>query len=739
MVAKLTLNSSGFMTELEKAERRAKNFEGSDDFTLGLDTTEFEGALQQAQQAASGFKGPTDPKLDLDTAEFDASLTGAETDSENFDGPEDQDVDLDTSDFDESLSGAETDAENFDGPEDQDVDLDTSGFTGAMEGAEERSSDFETNIGGIMQNVAGAIAAAGIGAAITKAFSKLSDVINLASTTADEVDKGSRRLNLSTKAYQEWSHALGQSGATISDFQRGILTVNNLLAGDQISEDATAAFAELGVSMHDANGKLKTTEEFLNDTVIALSKLPSGAKRSNLVTAIFGRGGDSLNALLDSGEEGIQDLIKEAHELGLVMSDEEITNGVAFGDSVANMQEALKGLETSFVTGILPYLKEAVDSITKIITFFNMRAEDVPIAQAMKTIDDNLNGTVASINATASTAESLFTKLWSMGDATQLTADGQREWYGTAQALLGLVPDLSKVIDLDTLSIKGSKDEVLKLIDAWASLQKQRALDSAAQKKQQALVEANSDAVDAQVEANIKAAEAETERQKAIENLNPWLKQQGYQELGSDATLEQIREASSLLKQSNPFDAGYKQRVDKLTLDYEQAILEAQHAQEASDSYAKQVEEAQKEFDTWMETAWSLFFNSKEEADEAKKAVEELDGAIDELPERVTIDVTGNPLMSGFPKAKGDWNVPYDNYPAILHRGEAVLTSSEARRYRDGESGSLDTSTLSAVIAEAIRTGMAGATVEAYMDGKRVTDQVNRRNTNDLASRRYAP
>ena len=39
------------------------------------------------------------------------------------------------------------------------------------------------------------------------------------------------------------------------------------------------------------------------------------------------------------------------------------------------------------------------------------------------------------------------------------------------------------------------------------------------------------------------------------------------------------------------------------------------------------------------------------------------------------------------PKAKGDWNVPYDNYPALLHRGELVLTSSQARRYRDGETG----------------------------------------------------
>ena len=180
-------------------------------------------------------------------------------------------------------------------------------------------------------------------------------------------------------------------------------------------------------------------------------------------------------------------------------------------------------------------------------------------------------------------------------------------------------------------------------------------------------------------------------------------------------------------------------QAEAATAEYEYALSVADGATAKAEEYREQVEEAQKEFDVWLESAWSLFAGSKEEAEEAKKKVEELDSALYDLPERVTIDVTANPLMSGFPKAKGDWNVPYDNYPAILHRGEAVLTSSEARRYRDGESGALDTSTLSAVIAEAIRTGMAGATVEAYMDGKRVTDQVNRRNTNDLSSRRYAP
>lgn len=47
-------------------------------------------------------------------------------------------------------------------------------------------------------------------------------------------------------------------------------------------------------------------------------------------------------------------------------------------------------------------------------------------------------------------------------------------------------------------------------------------------------------------------------------------------------------------------------------------------------------------------------------------------------------------MPSFYGHAKGEWNVPYDNYPALLHRNETVLTSSQAREYREGGNEELD-------------------------------------------------
>ena len=49
------------------------------------------------------------------------------------------------------------------------------------------------------------------------------------------------------------------------------------------------------------------------------------------------------------------------------------------------------------------------------------------------------------------------------------------------------------------------------------------------------------------------------------------------------------------------------------------------------------------------------------------------------------------------PKAIGAWDIPYDNFPALLHRREIVLNASQARKYREGEGMGGTTAIVSAI------------------------------------------
>ena len=89
--------------------------------------------------------------------------------------------------------------------------------------------------------------------------------------------------------------------------------------------------------------------------------------------------------------------------------------------------------------------------------------------------------------------------------------------------------------------------------------------------------------------------------------------------------------------------------------------------------------------------------------------------------------------------AKGLWDVPYDDYVSTLHRGEMVLNATRAREYREGGTNtSLDLDGLVAALEAAIKAGMEGATVRSYLNGRDITDEVNRTQIKQLKARRYA-
>ena len=93
-------------------------------------------------------------------------------------------------------------------------------------------------------------------------------------------------------------------------------------------------------------------------------------------------------------------------------------------------------------------------------------------------------------------------------------------------------------------------------------------------------------------------------------------------------------------------------------------------------------------------------------------------------------------LNSLFGHAKGLNYVPFDGYPALLHRGEQVLTASQARRRNNGQ---IDMSALFSGLIGAVREGMNGAQLNSYMDSTKVTSKTNDVTGRKLISRRFAP
>lgn len=102
---------------------------------------------------------------------------------------------------------------------------------------------------------------------------------------------------------------------------------------------------------------------------------------------------------------------------------------------------------------------------------------------------------------------------------------------------------------------------------------------------------------------------------------------------------------------------------------------------------------------------------------------------------------TSSGTGSGRGFATGLDYVPYNDYAARLHEGEAVLTKAEAARWRSGEAAQgVDAAALAMAVGEAVSAALDGAAVE--MNGERVgellTRKVSRNIAKNMRQMRYA-
>ena len=187
-------------------------------------------------------------------------------------------------------------------------------------------------------------------------------VANSSAAAMDEIDKGSAKIGISKKGYQEWAYVLGQNGMEIDKLQVGVKTlVTQMDSAASGSKNAQEAFSKLGVSIYDANGKLKDQETMLNETLFALASMENGTEKARLATQLFGKAGVEMMPMLNGGAEGMAELTKRAHELGLVVSDEAVNAGVTFGDTMDDLKLAFGMVATQIGNSLIPVFQSLAD------------------------------------------------------------------------------------------------------------------------------------------------------------------------------------------------------------------------------------------------------------------------------------------------------------------------------------------------------------------------------------------
>lgn len=168
-------------------------------------------------------------------------------------------------------------------------------------------------------------------AVVAAAGTAVTSVVALASSaaaTADEVDKASIRMGISAESYQEYAHAASLAGVETSTLERAA----KALEGTDISFDD--AMKEI-MSFSTAEERAAKASELFGDTVAY-----------------------NMSPLIEQSAEDFEAAKNEAHELGLVMSSEDVKAGAKLNDTLSNVKDSFGAIATHLGTALMPVVQE---------------------------------------------------------------------------------------------------------------------------------------------------------------------------------------------------------------------------------------------------------------------------------------------------------------------------------------------------------------------------------------------
>lgn len=226
--------------------------------------------------------------------------------------------------------------------------------------ADKASGHFEA-LGGVCKAAAAtiAVAFAAVSAAAISAGKALIDMSREGAQYADTVLTESVVTGIATDKLQEYMYA-----AELVDVSTETLTksmakqIKSMKSAKDGSKSMVEAYEKLGVSVTDANGDLRNSDDVYWELIDALGKVENETERDALAMTILGKSAQELNPLITAGAERMNELGEEARKAGYVVSDEMLSAYGQLDDQVQKLTLGTKAAKNALGTILLPVLTQ---------------------------------------------------------------------------------------------------------------------------------------------------------------------------------------------------------------------------------------------------------------------------------------------------------------------------------------------------------------------------------------------
>lgn len=207
-----------------------------------------------------------------------------------------------------------------------------------------------------LSTAAGAAAVGLVGMA-TKAAADADDLLTLANQTGFTVEE-----------LQKMQYASSFIDVSMESMTGSITKLTkNMASGSDV-------FDQLGISITDADGNMRSAIDVWYESVDALGKVTNETERDQLSMALFGKSAMEMAGVVDDGGAALKALGDEAESTGLILSQDAVESAVAFNDQVDKLKntatQAFFSAGASLAETLVPALEKLVTIISDVLSWF---------------------------------------------------------------------------------------------------------------------------------------------------------------------------------------------------------------------------------------------------------------------------------------------------------------------------------------------------------------------------------
>lgn len=327
---------------------------------------------------------------------------------------------LDNTDFQDKIKDAEKQT--------KELDKQTNNLTDSMRGAVIQGTIF----GNILSNALGFIA------------DKAQEAILSYNNLAENLRLVSRATNQSIEDFQRWSYAVEYSGGNVQAFQSTFEKLSKQIRQAPFTHNSTflRGLSELGVSVHNANGQIKSMSDLLLGLAGRLGGMSEG--KAFLIGQRLGLDDDTIR-LLREGKDAVQAYLDKTKEDGILQK-QNLEIYERLRKARAELSKYWSEITIKIGNFILPLLLKLTESLNKVTDWLRENSTFIKhTLQLLGIIIGAITTITLAIGILTKSLLLLKTALWGLGiGAIILLWDDFMTYLEGGDSVIGRVIDKIK-------------------------------------------------------------------------------------------------------------------------------------------------------------------------------------------------------------------------------------------------------------------------------------------------------